>query len=165
MLKRLTGYIAKFLSTLLNNILATILVAVIGIPILVSWATGTLNILLQILISPTPLWATIALVVLCCAYIYLRVSRKNQNPSKELLYPVENFKWKVSINQNGNFKIDSTPYCKDHDLKLIESINGKIHQCPEPHCRTISEPSLTIRRYEIAKRYIEKAIRDKEIKC
>lgn len=73
MLKRLTGYITTFLSALLNNILATILLALIGIPILISWATGTVNVLIQILKSPTPLWVIIILVLVALLiYIHLK---------------------------------------------------------------------------------------------
>ncbi len=86
MLKQLKEALKKFLSTLMHNILATIVVGIIGIPLL-SWATGTLDILLQILISPTPLWATILLVGLCCFLVYqiiVHSQRSLSTPSPQL---------------------------------------------------------------------------------
>lgn len=75
MLKWLLTQIAKFLAALLHNILATIVVVTIGLPVLFSWATGTLDILFQTIKLSTPLWGTIALVLLCFLYTHLRIRR------------------------------------------------------------------------------------------
>jgi hypothetical protein len=72
-LKLLLKQIAKFLVALFYNIFAAILIGIIGIPVLVSWVTGTLDILFQTIKSPTPLWGTIAFVLICCLYTYLKI--------------------------------------------------------------------------------------------
>jgi hypothetical protein len=81
MLKRLLKRIAKFLAISLHNIFLATLIAIIGLPVLVSWVTGTLDILIQTMKLPTPLWGTIALVLLCYLYIYLKI-RQHQNSYK-----------------------------------------------------------------------------------
>jgi hypothetical protein len=78
MLKWLLTQIVKFLEVLLRNILATILIALIGLPVLVSWVTGTLDVLLQTIKSPMPLWGAIALVLLC--YLYTRLKTQPYHP-------------------------------------------------------------------------------------
>lgn len=80
--KLLLTQIAKFLAALLCNTFAAIMIGIIGLPVLVSWATGTLDILLQTIKLPTPLWGTIALVLLFCIYNYskLRLYRNPQKP-------------------------------------------------------------------------------------
>jgi hypothetical protein len=80
-LKWLLNQIVKFLSTLLRNILATIVVVTIGLPVLFSWVTGTLDTLLQFIKSSTPLWGTIASILLCLLYAHIRI-RQHQNSSK-----------------------------------------------------------------------------------
>ncbi|MGA9110040.1 MAG: hypothetical protein WB290_07045 [Smithella sp.] len=77
MLKQLKEVSKIFLSTLMHNILAAIVVGIIGIPLLISWVTGTLDILLQTLRSPTQLWQTILLVFLSCLLVYLRVGKSH----------------------------------------------------------------------------------------
>lgn len=78
---KLPKWLSNFLSVLLQNFLAAILFAVIGVPLIVSWATGTLDILIQTIKLPTPLWATISLLLLCVVYTILKV-RKFQNPQQ-----------------------------------------------------------------------------------
>ena len=81
---------AKFLSTLMNNIFAAIVLGLVTVPVLISWATGTLNILLQSIKSPTPLWATIALVLLLgvyfCIIIFKAHSYQNLQQPKYYKY-------------------------------------------------------------------------------
>lgn len=69
----------KFFSTLTHNIIATTVAGLITVPTLLSWATGTLDILIQTINTPTPLWVTIALALLCCGYIY---ENKRENHSQ-----------------------------------------------------------------------------------
>lgn len=69
-LLRQTG---KFLASVFGNIFAAVLLAIVGIPPLVSLVTGTTGTLLRVVQSPTPLWSTILLLVVCLIagrYIY-----------------------------------------------------------------------------------------------
>lgn len=164
MLKRLMKCIKKFLSTLLHNILATILVAIIGIQVLISWATGTLNILLQTIKSPVPLWATIALVLLVALYVYTKTSKSHAS-SKILFYEVNNLKWKVVIDKSGSFTVSETPYCNKHELKLVISSNLIVWNCPKLlECGTKVDDLDIHNLYRKALSHIEKAVRDKTIK-
>ena len=81
MIKSLPKQISKFLVAVFYNIFAAILIALIGLPVLVSWATGTLDILLQTIKLPTPLWVTISLILLCGLYTSLKL-RQHQKSYK-----------------------------------------------------------------------------------
>ena len=164
MLNLLLKWLTKFLSTLLNNIFAVILVSAIGIPALISWATGTLNILIQAIKAPTPLWGTIVLVLLSGVYIYLK-KPKDQSCSKAILYTVDNLKWEVTINSFGNYNVSKTPYCIKHELKLIQSTNRVVWKCPKlSECYTKINNSNIRNLRKKALSHIEKAVRDKNIK-
>src|SRR4030042_4852307 len=151
MIKQSIKYIAKFLAISLHNIFLAILIAIIGLPVLVSWVTGTLNILIQTIKSPSPLWGTIALALLFCLYILIK--SKQNSPSHELpikieLIEVDRFKWKTEVYQNGEFKIHHIPYCIIHDTRLIKHFHGDtaIYACPaEQGCKsTIKEIRLAV---------------------
>ncbi len=80
----------KLIFSSVYSLLLSILFGLIGIPVLISWATGTLNSLIDTVKSPTPLWATISLTILCCLYLYLKTqpyTPRNQRvkPSKTAL--------------------------------------------------------------------------------
>ena len=55
MLKKLLKGLIKFLSISLHNIFLTIVIGSIGLSTLISWATGTLDILIQTIKFPIPL--------------------------------------------------------------------------------------------------------------
>jgi hypothetical protein len=84
MLRRLTKYSKIFLSTLLNNIFAAIVVGIIGLPVLISWATGTLDTLLQILKSPVPLWVIIVLALALGIFKNIKKALITISPKKKL---------------------------------------------------------------------------------
>lgn len=73
--------IAKFFANLMSNIFVVVLVGIVGVPALIAWATGTIDFLIQSITTPMPLWATIALIALCCLYTYLKL-RQYQNSHK-----------------------------------------------------------------------------------
>lgn len=77
MLKQLPKPITRFLEASSHHIILTIVTSIIGVPVLVSWATGTIDVLIQTIKSPTPLWATISLALVCCGYIYVKLAITN----------------------------------------------------------------------------------------
>jgi hypothetical protein len=172
--KQLLQELNKFLSTLLHNIFATTAVGIIGVPVLISWATGTLDILLQILKSPTPLWATISLIALCCLYTYVRVvqilsksermDQASKPPPHETKYfTVGNYKWETKIYDNNYFEVDKYPYCIKHDLKFIFRRDSKY--CPgteSEKCGYELRDSQFFEAYESAKSIIENKVRNKK---
>ena len=88
----------------------------------------------KILIKPTPLWITLMLGLLCCLYIHLKL-RKNSLKSPKKYNKISfveidhsPLKWKIFIDYNGFFTVSDTPYCSQHDTKLIE--NNKGYVCP-----------------------------------
>jgi len=72
MLTSLLKWSAKLIFSSAYSIFLSILLGLIGIPLVIAWATGTLNTIIETIQSPTPLWATISLTLLCCLYVYLK---------------------------------------------------------------------------------------------
>jgi len=127
----------KKLKLLLIWILSTVFAAIIAYMVwkyIDSWG-GLYNLLiysqdlLLILVNlTTPLWATIALITLCCLYIYLK-TRQYQNPQipptvQEDLHPALGVKW------DTNFDI----HCLYCGTLLKNSTHGpSIFFCANPH--------------------------------
>ena len=161
----------KFLSTLLHNVLATAILAIIGVPVLVSWVTGTLDTLFQTIQSPMPIWAAIALVLLSAVYVQIK-SKQNPEPSeppksknKERFVDIGRYRWKVIIFSSFGFDIDRYPYCQTHNVKFIQGTNRKY--CPgdgNEQCRNAIGKSEEFHLYESAKSIVENKIRSGELK-
>ncbi len=130
----------------------------------------------QLLTTPTPLWATISLVLLCYVYVYLKF-RGVQSSSvpqsvttdehKIKYFTVGEQKWKTTIYKNGFFEVDKFPICKKHDLTFIFGhSNGKFYiYCPEvlkKQCNNTIYDSERSTIYDLAKSYIDNQIRNEE---
>ena len=98
----------KILTNWLKKLLSDSHSAIIGIILSSIFAGGTgiyffskkiWNLLIDIARLPTPLWTTIALVLLVGVYIYLKKSR-GQPYSKAVLYTIDNLKWDLFRNKS-----------------------------------------------------------------
>ena len=163
MISWLAKHIIKFFSNLLHNIALLIVVGIISLPVLISWATGTLDFLLQIIQTPVPIWGIILLVLL--VFVYLKIRRNY--PSSKLGYKTKyftigNFKWETKIYNYGGFDVENTPLCAKHDLRLLFS--GSSRYCPEVDKRNCKNQISGYDHYKIystAQSYIEKQIKNK----
>jgi hypothetical protein len=118
---------------------------------------------LQLANTPTPLWATIALSVLCCYYMWQKKSSKNPSTSYVThLYKIEKFKWKVHIYKNGKFSVDDIPYCPNHDLQFVSARNGEVFYCPECKGIVVNENIRFDNKAAIS--IIERAVMRRELK-
>ena len=168
-LKQVQEELKKFLSTLLHNIFATIAVSIVGIPVLISWATGTIDILFETIKLPTPLWATIVLVLLMVVYVYIKTGKRCPSVTPKTrrfitkYFTVGKYKWETKIYDSGYFEVDKYPFCTTHDLKFIYSSNGKY--CPgtdKQSCNNILRTHDEFKVYESAKSNIENKVRNKQ---
>jgi len=136
----------KFLSKLSYDILLIIFAAVVGTTTLVSLATGTIDILYQAINTPTPLWATIALVLLLALYMYEKMKK---NPYKNSNDIFNNYYFNPSsgawIDKNDGLKRICAS-CKIKGifspLSLLE--NQKKFQCPNCGKTTPNIPKICI---------------------
>lgn len=117
---------------------------------------------------PTPLWATIVLVALCCGYIYLKQLKNfqsSESPDYKIRYfTIGNYKWEVEIYKGGYFKVNEYPFCVKHDLRFIFGSNEKY--CPgteKERCNNSLSKYDEFKVYETAKSIIENKI--KNTKC
>lgn len=67
-------WLGQFVPSLLNNILSSVLIAMFGVSTIVSYATGTIDVLLETIKSPMPLWAA----TLLCSLVGLYESRSRK---------------------------------------------------------------------------------------
>ena len=103
-------------------------------------AKRTLNYAIAILNIHTPLWATIALLLLCGLYIRLKATKHYQKNDplcqpKEELISVGEFKWKVRHAKGQVLEVGGLPYCIEHECSLIPRNSHWI--CPIPDCKSI----------------------------
>lgn len=170
----LRAYIKKVFSDLHNVIVGILLLAALsGGGIYIFFQSLWLQ-LKSIMQSPTPLWATIALILLCCSYIHVRVCRKleklNQSgqsiespPSQTKYYTIGDFIWEVEVHANGYFEVNQYPLCAKHSLRLIYGNYGKY--CPEvlnKNCTNTLNKKDEFRTYESAKSIIENKIKNEQ---
>ena len=173
MLKLMTKWLLKFLSTLLQNIFATIVIGLATVPVLLSWATGTLDVLFQTIKTPTPLWATTALVLLVAVYIHSK-TLKNHSPgtsSNDIFLMEDNgLKWKVTNFKNGAFAVERHPFCIVHDSRYVYTPGGQ-YVCREimgdsSPCksRIVNNGDLALL-YNFAEVKAEKLVHNYKTKC
>ena len=155
--------IKKLFENIESTITTVIVLALLSSIGILALSKKALNFFLQIANIPTPLWATIVLVLLVIVYIKM----KKFSPSSDLNYKieyftVENLKWKTKIYNDGDFVVERISICKEHDLPLI---NGNIvYYCPESlkyNCKNKIDYNSYSILYENAKSYIDKEIRNK----
>lgn len=155
-------------SAILSLIVLSIVVAFFG------WTSGVIPkrlilTLFEILKLPTPLWATILLLIVFGLYEY-RKKKGNPESSDDLPldYKIEYFtfgdyKWKTKIYKK-RFEVDKTPICNKHDLPLI--YERSYRYCPETENNKCSNKiwhgDEHYKLYETAKAYIEKEIRNRK---
>jgi len=157
------------IKNLFGNIESTItqilLIAFLGGSVaILAFSKKALNFFLQIANIPTPLWATIALVLLVACYI----KTKKSSPSSDLNYkieyfPIDNLKWKAKVYDYEYSDVEKISICLEHDLSLI---HGNInYYCPEflkKNCKIMIDHNDYSMLYTTAKSYIDKLVRNKK---
>jgi len=89
--------------------------------------------LLNIASISLPLWVAIALAAMLSLLTNLAVARAYKYPKKPFLFEETEFKWKVTEHSKNTFSVDGIPYCKDHNLQLIQTEKMQ-YICPELLC-------------------------------
>lgn len=133
-----------------------------------------LNLVIQLANIPTPIWATIALILLCYLHIYVKAAKtqveseqidpSSASPCETKYFTIDDYKWKVLIFKNGTIRVEEYPFCATHDLRFILGDDGKY--CPhienDERCNSHLDEHDEFAVCETAKSIIEKRIRDKE---
>src|SRR3990172_7924255 len=107
---------------------------------LLALSKTALNFSIQLLSTPTPLWATISLVLLGCLYTYRKSQRaialqpptpipnaKSIIRTEDVEY--ENLIWTAYKYADGSIFVKEIPRCKDHGYELTS--DGTTHHCLE----------------------------------
>lgn len=168
----LKATLSKLLKWFVDHIAASVL-AIFVTASIAAWggifhfSKSILDRTILLLNIPTPLWATILLILLCGLYIYLiktkRPSRSSSFDSKVRYYDVGSLKWKTEVWRGGYHKVESTPLCKQHDLPLI--YRNEFYLCPEGlhnNCRLRIYHSDLGQEKKKAESYIDKMVRDEK---
>lgn len=172
-LKPIKAYLKKVFSDLHSVLIGIVLTAILSGGGIYLFFRNLWTQLKNIVQSPTPLWAAIALTSICCLYIYLK-DLKNQpiqntdvqskkSPPYEIKYlTTEKYKWEVSVYKNGNFELNDYPICVEHNLKFIFGNRGKY--CPHSGCRNNLSENEQFAVKETVKSLIDRNIRTGEWK-
>ncbi len=136
LLKRIKKLFENIESTITTVIVLALAGGSIGI---LALSKKALNIFLHLANIPTPLWATIALVLLCVLYMYLRGNQYFQRKvpyhhPKEELIPVGSFKWMVRHANQNVLNIEGLPYCSEHECSFIPRDSN--WACPISGCKS-----------------------------
>jgi hypothetical protein len=163
-LNELIKKLIDILLSLLTNIAVIIFAAIVGVPTLIAWVTGTLDILLQSVKSPTPLWVTIILTLaLLTLYIYPKKSEKNRSSNtsedKTELIKAGKFLWQTTYRNNLIINVSKIPFCSNHKLRLVET--DEKYQCQERDCKTSINNNQLMRFHKMAISFIEREVMQK----
>jgi hypothetical protein len=139
MIKTILKQLGKFLSTFLHNTVVLVLTSIVGAPVLVSWVTGTLDILIETVKSPTPLWASISLVLLCCGYIY---SQNIKSSAKIIKTP-------LLISTKNNYDIKTKLESLKERILTIVAVNKLLRDSQVADVAKISEQLATFHLNEL----------------
>lgn len=121
-----------------------------------------LSVFLQIITIPTPLWATILLVLLGYLYIYLKFRKASVPPPNETsieYFTVGKQKWEATIYNNRLLSINEKPICMQHDLLFIYT--NRFYICPEVennNCKNVIDAKNHYKVKAIATSYIKKEL-------
>lgn len=122
-------------------------------------------VLINTILSPTPLWITIVLVLALYVLFYTKTHKTHslrKSHSKIEYFDVGKYKWKVEIYGDNIFSVDKTPICLLHDLPLIKKTLYRI--CPEVNNNKCTNQIGDLQFFDIyqtAESYIDKQIRNK----
>lgn len=136
--------IKNLFSSIAHNLLNTVIVGIVTVPLLVSVATGTFQSLWVFVNKPVPIWVFIILTVLLpLMYPTLKklLSRRENVTSKTFLMSDSGLKWRVVDHMNGHCSVDQSPFCEQHDYQYIQTKAGQ-HLCRESMNSQCDSPIL-----------------------
>ena len=123
----------SFISALVQNAFVSVIIAIITVPVLVSWLTGTVDILLYWLTYKAPVWLVIILSLAGIIYVHINNRRSSKFVSPEpnrFLIEDSGFKWRVIDHRNGHTSVDQVPLCTVHESELVLT-PGNQYMCRE----------------------------------
>jgi len=168
MKKTLLKWIGKLFSDTHSTVVNIILVsAFAGIGGVLYFAQTLWFVFLEMMQSPSPLWATIVLFILLL--IYIRSKNEHQSvpfePPPDFVikyFPIGKLIWKVEVYKK-NFNVIKDPICKVHDLRMIRYKEHLI--CPHNgKCDLEINIDVFDTWYSSACSYIDKEIRSSNTK-
>lgn len=117
-----------FLSSLVQNAFIAVIIAIVTVPVLVSFFTGTLDRLIHYLSFNTPVWMMLLFTI--ASIIYTHYSRRKESESIEpeserFLIEDSGFKWRVIDHKNGYSSVDQIPLCIVHESEYVLTPGGQ----------------------------------------
>ena len=115
------------------------MIAIVTVPVLVSFLTGTLDALIQFLNLNTPVWMVLLLTIAGILYTHYsrcKVSKPIEPEPERFLIEDSGFKWRVIDHKNGYSSVDQIPLCIVHESEYVLTPGGQ-YICRESigsHC-------------------------------
>ena len=165
MKKRIIDLIKTFASDLRTTIVGLVLGGLLFGGVVYVYLQNLWIAIKEAMLSPTPLWATIALVLALGVYIYIKISKlhssepPNRKPKIKYI-PIGEQIWKTIIKPTGKLEIERAPFCKKHDCQFIRT--DKKWYCPEVDkgtCNNIFDEEGLSELKKKAESFIEQKIR------
>lgn len=162
-------WLIRRIKKLFENIESTI-TTVIGLALLSSigilaLSKKALNFFLQIANIPTPLWATIVLVLLVA--VYIKIANSTSKPPKNKIFFIDDkgYRWKVTTKPNGSYEVHDIPFCINHDRLFVYDVDKYIctHDEKGKLCINSIEEGAREALHKSAISLAEKTIRDKKL--
>ncbi|MCL1040824.1 hypothetical protein L2712_04040 [Shewanella marisflavi] len=123
----------EFISSLVQNLFITVVVALITVPVLVSWITDSFDVLLRVLGQESPVWLLMLCTGGCVIYTKYKKNSKIDRYVPEVdrfLIEDSGFKWRVVDHKNGYASVDQIPLCSVHESDYVLT-SGKQYKCRE----------------------------------
>lgn len=171
---RLQKILTRWLKKLFSDSHATIVGIVLGSMFagggIYVFAKNLWSLLINTIQSPTPLWATIALIILVAVYVRQQAGKNYQNSyspqsGRTQYFTVGALKWRITISPDNTFDVEQVPICVKHNLLLVYDDNDSYYSCPEARnngCENVIHVDDLNIVYHTAVSYIDKATRDKK---
>lgn len=147
----------KIISSLIQNAFIAVTIAIITVPVLVTFLTGTLDVLVKYLSINTTVWMVFLSTII--SITYARFSRRKEpkfiEPEYEkFLIEDSGFKWRVIDHKNGYSTVDQIPLFVVHESEYVLT-PGNQYICRETissNCGAkIIEPSELTFYWDLAK--------------
>lgn len=74
------------------------------------------------------------IILICIIFIIKNISFTSEKKSKPKFITYYDLKWRYTINPKGKILVEETPYCKDHNVKMLQTHVVGTPSYPVFHC-------------------------------
>lgn len=76
----------------------------------------------------------IIIILVCIVILIKQISIPSVKKTKAKFFKYQDLKWKYFVNRKGKLIVEETPYCIDHNVKMLETHITDTESYPVLHC-------------------------------